>query len=173
MSKKPSLAAPALLQTSHCVSDFDCGNQALNTYLKRYAIINNQNGSAKTYVTARGNQVIGYYTLTIGSVSKQDAPLRVGKGLAGYPVPVVIIARLAVDKTEQGSGIGRALLQEALLRVTYAADSIGGRAVLVHAKDQAARSFYEYFGFQRSPIDEFHLYLLLKDIEKTLKIKTV
>ncbi|MFA4934048.1 MAG: GNAT family N-acetyltransferase [Candidatus Omnitrophota bacterium] len=172
MSRKLSLSTPTLLQRSHSISEFDCRNEALNSYLKKYAIINNQNGSSKTYVTIRNNKVVGYYTLTIGSVGKQEAPLRVGKGLADYPIPVIILARLAVDKTEQGVGIGKALLREALLRVTYAADSIGGRAIVVHAKDEPARSFYEHFGFERSPIDQFHLYLLLKDIEKTLKIKT-
>jgi len=171
MSKDSPLSIPALLQNSHVVDNFDCGNEALNSYLKRFAIINNQNGSSRTYVTTRDNMVVGYYTLTIGSVSKQDAPPRIGKGLANYPIPVIILARLAVDKTEQRIGIGKGLLREALLNITYAADTVGGRAVIVHAKDAQSRSFYEHFGFERSPIDQFHLYLLLKDIEKTLKIQ--
>lgn len=170
MDKEAPLSAPILLKDSHAVDDFDCGNEFLNSYLKRYAIINNQSGSSRTYVTTRNNRVVGYYTLTIGSVSKQETPSSVGKGLANYPVPVIILARLAVDKTERGTGLGKSLLREALLQIICAADKVGGRAVLVHAKDERSRSFYEHFGFERSPIDQFHLYLLLKDIEKTLGI---
>ncbi len=170
MSKGSPLSTPVLLQGSHTIDNFDCGNESLNSYLKRYAIINNQNGSSKTYVTTRGNRVVGYYSLTLGSVTKEEAPPRVGRGLANYPVPVIIIARLAVDKTEQGAGIGKGLLKDALLRIIGAADIIGGRAVLVHTKHERAKSFYEHFGFEPSPIDQFHLYLLLKDIKKTLGI---
>ena len=168
MSKEYPLKTPVLLEGLHGTDDFDCGDETLNTYLKKFARINNQNSSARTYVAARNNRVVGYYTLTPGSVVKEDAPQRVGKGLANHPIPVIILARLAVDKTEQGAGIGKGLLRDALLRVTGAADIIGGRAVLVHAKDKPAKSFYEHFGFEPSPIDQFHLYLLLKDIKKTL-----
>jgi len=170
MNKESPLNTPVLLKESHSVDDFDCGDDALNSYLKSFAIINNQSGSSVTYVKTRDNRVAGYYTLTIGSVSKQEAPLRIGKGLANYPVPVIILARFAVDKTEQGAGIGKGLLKDALLRIIGAADIVGGRAVLVHAKDERAKSFYEHFGFEPSPIDPFHLYLLLKDIKKTLGI---
>lgn len=83
---------------------------------------------------------------------------------------MIILARLAVDKTEQGTGLGKALLRDALVRIVAAADSIGGRAILVHAKHERAKSFYEYFGFESSPIDPLHLYLLIKDIKKTLGI---
>ena len=169
MSKSP-LCAPAPLGPAHSTDRFNCGVETLNEYLKKYARVNNANGSAKTYAALRGGAVAGYYTLTVGSVRKETAPRRVGKGLANHPVPVIIIARLAVDKTEQGAGLGSALMRDALSRIHLAAESIGGRAVLVHAKDEEARSFYEQFGFERSPIDQFHLYLLLKDIEKTLQI---
>lgn len=168
MNRGSSLSIPALLQKFHSVDNFDCGDDSLNDYLKRFAIINNQNGSSRTYVTTKGNRVAGYYTLTPGSVNKADVPHRIGKGLANYPVPVIVLARLAVDKAEKGAGIGKGLLRDALLRIISAADIIGGRAVLVHAKDKHAKSFYEYFGFEVSPIDKFHLYLLLKDIKKTL-----
>ena len=170
MNKEYSLKTPALLEEFHATDNFDCGDEALNAYLKKFAYINNQNNSARTYVTARNKRVVGYYTLAPGSVVKDDAPLRVGKGLAGHPIPVIILARIAVDKTEQGVGLGKGLLRDALLRIIGAADIIGGRAVLVHAKNNPAKSFYEHFGFEPSPIDQFHLYLLLKDIKKTLGI---
>jgi GNAT superfamily N-acetyltransferase len=162
------LKSPALLDQHHIVKDFDCGAEPLNSYLKNFALINNQNGSARTYATVKNEKVVGYYTLTPGSIVKETVPHRVGKGLAAHPVPVIIIARLAVDTTQQGQGIGRALIRDALVRIIDAADIIGGRAVLVHAKDARARHFYEQLGFEPSPIDPLHLYLLIKDIKKTL-----
>lgn len=169
MSKEYPLETPVLLEGLHKTDDFDCGDETLNVYLGKFARINNQNSSARTYVATRNNRVAGYYTLAPGSVVKEDAPQRVGKGLANHPISVIILARLAVDKTEQGSGLGKSLLRDALLRIIDAADIIGGRAVLVHAKDKPAKSFYEHFGFEPSPLDQFHLYLLLKDIKKTLE----
>ncbi|HLF17940.1 MAG TPA: GNAT family N-acetyltransferase [Candidatus Omnitrophota bacterium] len=170
MNEAAPLKAPALLEEFHIVEGFDCGVEALNVYLKNFAYINNKNGSARTYVATRNNRVMGFYTLTPGSVTKEEAPQRVGKGLAYHPVPVIILARLAVDKNEQGGGIGKALLRDALTRIIAAAEIIGARAALVHAKDKRAKSFYERFGFEPSPIDQFHLYLLLKDIRKSLGI---
>ena len=170
MDKTRPLKSPVLLADFHAFDDFDCGDEALNVYLKKFARINNQNSSSRTYVTTRNNSVVGYYTLTPGSVIKGDVPQRIGKGLSNHPVPVIILARLAVSKTEHGTGIGKGLLRDALLRIVHAADIIGGRAVLVHAKDAKARSFYECFGFEPSPVDPFHLYLLLKDIKKSLEI---
>ena len=168
MSKKLHLKSPVLLHTSHILDNFDCGNEKLNNYLKRFAHINNQHGSARTFVTIKEKDVIGYYTLTIGSVAREETPQRVSKGLAKYPVPIIILARLAVDKNFQGKDIGQSLLRDALLRIVAAADEIGGRAVFVHAKNNEAKAFYTKFGFEPSPIDKFHLYLLLKDIKKSL-----
>lgn len=160
--------SPVLLDSRHVVDDFDCGAEPLNNYLKNFALANNQNGSAKTYITTKDGKVIGYYTLTLGAVMKATAPQRIGKGLANHPVPVIIIARLAVEKNEQGQGIGKALIRDALLRIIDAADIIGGRAVLVHAKDAAVKKFYEQLGFEPSPINALHLYLLIKDLKKTV-----
>jgi len=168
MNEKRPLESPVLLNRSHGVESFDCGSASLNAYLLKFACDNNQNGSARTYASLRGNQVAGYYTLAPGSVTQEDTPSRVRKGLARHPVPVILLARLAVDQHEQAQGLGAELLKDALLRVVNAAEIIGGRALLVHAKNEAAKSFYEHFGFESSPIDLFHLYLLLKDIRKTL-----
>ncbi len=92
------LKSPILLDRHHDTDDFDCGAEPLNGYLKNFALTNNQNGSARTYVTLRTSKVAGYYTLTPGSVIKATTPHRVGKGLEAHPVPVIIIARLAVDE---------------------------------------------------------------------------
>jgi len=162
------IKSPTLLDRHHVVTGFDCGAEPLNNYLKNFALINNQNGSARTYVTTKDNIVVGYYTLTPGSVIKDTAPHRIGKGLPAHPVGVIIIARLAVDKTQQAQGVGKALVRDALVRIIDAAEIIGGRAVLVQAKDAEVRRFYEELGFEPSPIDSLHLYLLIKDIRKTL-----
>ncbi len=169
MSKKIPLKSPILLESFHYVDDFDCSNAELNHYIQRFAYTNNQHGAARTFVTVQNKHVAGYYTLTIGAVGKEETPQRISKGLAKHPVPVVIIARLAVDKRFQGKGVGQALLKDALLRIVGAADEIGGRAVLVHAKNEEAKAFYVKFGFEPSPTDQFHLYLLIKDIKKTIQ----
>jgi GNAT superfamily N-acetyltransferase len=156
------------LEAGHDLSAFDCGAPALDEYLKKYALVNQQNQSARTYVARRGNTVVGYYTLAAGSVSREETPTRIARGLARHPVPVILLARLAVDRGEQGRGLGAGLLKDALLRAVQAAELIGCRAVLVHAKDQAARAFYQRHGFESSPIDEMHLYLLMKDIKASL-----
>jgi GNAT superfamily N-acetyltransferase len=157
------------LRREHDFSTFDCGNPALTTWLRKFAWSNQQADSAKTYVSVRENRVAGYYALTAGSVHKHESPERIAKGLANHPVGVVLLARLAVDISEQGKGLGKALLFDALKRIEEAADIVGVRAVMVHAIDEAARKFYEYFEFDPSPIDPFQLMLLLKDVRKALR----
>jgi GNAT superfamily N-acetyltransferase len=167
----PPLANPEAIGDDHDVSTFDCGQPALNDYLQKFALQNHRNQSARTYVACRGKQVVAYYTLAAGSVRREETTARVAKGLARHPVPIVLLARLAVDRQEQGRGLGAALLRDALLRAAQAADLIGCRAVLVHAKDQAARLFYQRYGFEPSPMDEMHLYLLIKDLKASLGTK--
>ena len=151
------------------LSTFDCGSPTLTTWLRKFAWLNQQADSAKTYVAVRENRVAGYYALTAGSVHKHEIPERIGKGLANHPVGVVLLARLAVDVTEKGKGLGKALLFDALKRIEEAADIVGVRAVMVHAIDDQARRFYEHFNFDSSPVDPFQLMLLLKDIRKALR----
>ncbi|MFH0925670.1 MAG: GNAT family N-acetyltransferase [bacterium] len=170
MGKNYFFQKPDLLERDHIIDDFDCGTESLNDYLKRYAYTNNRNHSSRTYVTCESKKVVGYYTITPGSVSTESAPLRVSLGLGRYPIPVIILARLAVDKEFQGMRLGEGLLKDALLRIVSASDSIGGRAILVHAKNNKAKIFYEKYGFEQSPIDEFHLYLLIKNIKKSFGI---
>ena len=160
------LSAVEKLSPDHELSAFSCGTPALDTWLKRFARQNQAAGASRTYAVHRANRVVGYYALAAGSVERQEAPDRVSRGLARHPLPVVILARLAVDQTEQGSGPGRALLKDALLRIANAVDVIGVRAVLVHAKDENARRFYERFDFEPSPIDPLQLFLLVKDLKR-------
>ena len=165
MTSESSLPKPVPLTKSYELAIFDCGVAALNDYLRKYALQNQQNRSARTYVTTRAKQVVGYYTLAAGSVSRQDVPPRIAKGLGNYPVPIILLARLAVDRSEQGKGLGASLLKDSLLRAVQASDLVGCRAVLVHDKDQAAQAYYRKFDFEPSPMDELHLYLLIKDIQ--------
>lgn len=157
------------LSGAHDLSRFDCGIESLNVWLRRFALVNQQSDSAQTFVVHRSGSVVGYYSLTAGSVRPEEAPARIAKGLARHPIGVILLARLAVDKREQGQGLGKALLKDALLRAAGAADTIGARAVLVHAIDDGARRFYERFGFERSPVDEFELMLLMKDLRAQLQ----
>lgn len=157
------------LGAKHDLSQFDCGNPTLNTWLRRYAWTNQQADSAKTYVALADDRVVGYYALTTGSVHKHESPQRIAKGLANHPIGIVLLARLAVGSQQQGKGLGKALLFDALSRIEEAAEIVAVRAVMVHAIDEAARRFYEHFEFEPSPVDRFQLLLLLKDIRKALK----
>jgi GNAT superfamily N-acetyltransferase len=147
---------------------FECGQAELDRFLKKFALPNRAANAAQTYVTCRANKVVGYYSLAVGSVQPEQSPKRTLKGLARHPVPVMILARLAVDRSEQGTGIGRALLKDALLRTAEAADIAGIRALVVHAKNENARRWYEQFDFEPSPTDPLHLFLLMKDLKRLL-----
>src|SRR5207302_424602 len=112
MTRDDPLEAVLPLDHNHDVSGFDCGQPALNEYLQKYALANQQNRSGRTYVVTRGSTVVGYYTLAAGSVEPSTAPSRVTKGLGRYPVPIILLARLAVDQKEKGKGLGQALLKD-------------------------------------------------------------
>jgi GNAT superfamily N-acetyltransferase len=156
------------LTRGHDLGAFDCANATLNDWLKKFAWSNQQADSAKTYVALAANRVVGYYALTTGSVHKHESPLRIAKGLANHPIGIVLLARLAVDQSQQGKGLGKALLFDALSRIEDAADIVGVRAVLVHAIDDAAKRFYLHFEFEESPVDPYQLLLLLKDLRKAI-----
>lgn len=168
-AENQSFSAVQKLDASHEVDAFDCGKEPLDRFLQRHALVNQKAGSAQTYVVCRGEQrVAGYYSLAVGAVEHADAPGRVGKGLARHPIPVMLLARLAIDRAEQGKGLGKALLKDALLRTAQAADIAGIRTLLVHAKDDEARAWYEQFDFEPSPTDPYHLFLLMKDLRALL-----
>jgi len=157
------------LHRGHTLDGFDCGREALNRFLTRYALTNQQAGASQTYVAVAGAEVVGYYTLVVGQVEYDGAPERLKKGLARHPVPIMLLARLAIATKWQGKGLGSGLLKDAMLRTLQAADIAGIRSFAVHAKDDEARAFYERFDFIASPSDPYHLFRLLKDIRAVLK----
>jgi GNAT superfamily N-acetyltransferase len=152
------------LQPQHAVEAFDCGQEALNRFLQKHALQNQHSGGAQTYVGLADHAVIGYYALAVGLVEQEQAPERVKKGLAKHSIPIMLLARLAVDLHWQKRGVGAGLLKDAMLRTLQAADIAGIRALMVHAKNDAARTFYQRFDFLPSPTDPLHLFMLLKDV---------
>lgn len=165
-------AAPQALDARHQLDGFDCGKPGLNDWLIRHARQAQASGSAKTYVVVEGDRVAGYFSLTVGQADALEAPERIcqsmGKGMGNYPIPVVILARLAVSLHDQGKGIGIGMLQEAIRRTAAIADQAGVRALLAHPIEEEASRFYQRFGFEPSPIREQQLLLLLKDARRLL-----
>lgn len=161
-----SLHGPEPLGPQHRLEGFDCGKPALNDWLLRHARQAQGSGSAKTFVVVDDDRVAGYFSLTVGQIDTLDAPERIRKGMGQYPLPVVILARLAVSTTDQGRGIGAGLLQDAIRRTMLIAEHAGIRAMLTHPIDEDATRFYTRFGFIASPLREQQLLLLLKDARR-------
>jgi GNAT superfamily N-acetyltransferase len=159
------------LDRFHLVDGFDCGREPLNRFLIRFALQNQQAGASQTYLALADEQIAGFYTLAVGQVEYKDAPPRLTKGLAHYPVPIMLLARLATAIAWQGKGLGAGLLKDAMLRTLQAAEIAGIRAFAVHAKDDQARAFYEHFDFVPSPADPYHLFRLLKDLRGVVKMQ--
>lgn len=164
-----TLSHPEPISPAHNLQPFDCGNEELNDWLKAHALASHRSESARTYVTHDAGVVMGFYSIAVGSVRPHEAPDRVGTGLGRHDVPVAILARLGVDVTVQGRGVGRGLVKDALLRVAGAADLIGIRALLVHMKTPDLKAFYGRFGFEDSPMDRNQVFLLMKDLRKALR----
>jgi GNAT superfamily N-acetyltransferase len=154
------------LSRAHDVTAFDCGVGTLNVFLRQYALQNQKKDGSQTWLALTGETIAGYYTLAVGEVAFDVSPDALRKGLSRHPVPVMILARLAVDRTCQGRGIGQGMLKDALLRTLNAAEIAGIRAMLVHAKDASAQSFYTHFGFAPFPESPLTLYRLLKDVRE-------
>jgi GNAT superfamily N-acetyltransferase len=161
---------PRPLNANHNVAGFVCGDDSLDEWLRRYALINQASGSARTFVTCMDDRVVGYYALASGAVSRAGAPPRVAKAMP-EPFPVLLLARLAVDQAVQGHGLGWRLLRDAVLRTLQVADHVGVRALLAHALDQRAAEFYARYDFQPSPTDPLHMMLLLKDARPLIRAK--
>ncbi|CUA99190.1 GNAT family N-acetyltransferase [Pannonibacter indicus] len=157
------------LSAHHDLPAFDCGTQALNAFLQRRALASQKSGSAQTYLAMAGEAVAGFYSLTFGQIEYAGAPDRLRKGLPRHPVPVMLLARLAVDRGWQGQRLGSGLLKDAILRTLQAADIAGLRVLAVHAKDGEARAFYETFGFIPFEDQPLVLYRLIKDIRQMLE----
>ena len=152
------------LRRDHPVDGFTCGQPELDRFLVRYALGNQQANASQTYLGLADAAVAGFYTLVVGQVAHAATPERVTKGLARYPVPIMLLARLAVGTAWQARGLGAGLLKDAMRRTVQAAEIGGIRAFVTHAKDETARRFYEHFGFMPSPTDPLHLFVLVKDI---------
>lgn len=164
-----TLRASEPLGAQHLLEGFDCGKPALNDWLLRHARQAQGSGSAKTFVVADDERVAGYFSLTVGQVDTLEAPERIRKGMGQYPVPVVILARLAVSQGDQGRGIGAGMLQDAIRRTFLIAEQAGIRAMLTHPIDDEAAKFYGRFGFIESPLREQQLLLLLKDARRWVR----
>jgi GNAT superfamily N-acetyltransferase len=157
------------LSPHHDVDGFDCGQEALNRFLVRFALPSQQASSSQTYVGLADSTVVGFYTLAVGEVAYDDAPHRLTKGLARHPIPLMLLARLAVASAWKGRGVGAGLLKDAMRRTLQVADLVGIRALAAHAKDDAARAFYEHFGFVAAPTDPLHLFVLTKDLRRFVR----
>ncbi|MCP3461115.1 GNAT family N-acetyltransferase [Bradyrhizobium sp. CCGUVB23] len=152
------------LDRNHAIEPFTCGQPELDRFLIRHALQAQQSNSSQTYVAVADQEVIGFYTIVAGEVHHANAPERVVKGMPRHPIPLLVLARLAVHTSMQGRRIGSGLLLDALGRTLQVADVVGIRALAVHAKDDEAAAFYRHFGFVPSPTDPRHLFMIIKDI---------
>lgn len=163
---------PEPLGKHHRLDQFDCGEPALGEWLRRHARGAHASGSARVFVTTLedGQTVVGYNALAAAQVAPEDATARALEGQPrARPVPAILLARLAVDRKHQRSGLGRSLLQDVLLRCLEASEAIGARVLLVHAKHDTAKTWYLQYGFEESPTDPLHLMMLLKDVRAFLR----
>lgn len=158
-----SLKPPEPLASHHSITDFSCGITSLDDWLKRRALANQTSGATRTFVTCVDNRVVGYYALASGGISVQSALGKFRRNMPN-PIPVVILARLAIDSSYQGQGLGRALFRDAALRVIQAADTIGIRGIIVHAISEEAKDFYLALGFNVSPLEPMTLMITLNDL---------
>jgi GNAT superfamily N-acetyltransferase len=162
-----AIAAPEHLTSEHDVSGFDSGVVELDHWLTRRALQNEASRASRTFVIAENGRVVGYYALATGAVVHAAATGRIRRNMP-EPIPVMVIARLAVDRRHQGQGLGAALLRDALLRTLQAAEVAGIRAVLLHAISADAKRFYLHHGFAQSPVDPMTMMISLADVEKAL-----
>lgn len=162
---------PEPLGARHALDGFDCGVDSLRQWLIEHARGAVAAGSARVFVIvdAQQQRVCGYYALAAAAITGEEATERARKGQPRHPIPAVLLARLAVDASVQGHGIGTWLLQDAMRRALSASEAVGIRVLLVHALDDSARTFYERWGFEASPTDPLNLQMLFKDIRKTLE----
>jgi GNAT superfamily N-acetyltransferase len=162
-----AISPPEKLSPAHNLSDFDSGEPVLDDWLRRRALHNEASGASRTFVVCIGKTVVGYYTLAVGAVAHVEAPGRVRRNMPD-PLPVMVIGRLAVDKSLQRRSIGKGLLRDAVLRTVQASEIAGIRAILVHAISEPAKRFYEGCGFIASPIDPLTVVLTVAEAGKIL-----
>ena len=162
-----ALSPPVPLDPSHILDGFDSGVAPLDDWLKRHARHNEGEGGSRTYVLCADARVVGYYSLAASSVLPSAATGRVRRNMPN-PVPVVLLGRLAIDRSWQGKGLGADLLRDAVLRIVAASDTIGVRAILIHAISDDAKAFYERHGFKPSPVDAMVLMMAISDAKQVL-----
>lgn len=167
-----SFLAPQALGSSHRLEEFDCGKTALTEWLLHHARQAQGSGSARTFVICHQDRVVAYYSLTVGQIDTLEAPERIRRGMGQYPIPLVILARLAVDLDYQKRGLGFSLLQDAITRTVSTADQAGIRALLTHPIDAEADAFYRRFGFEPTPAHDRQLILLLKDARRFMRARS-
>ncbi len=161
------LSAPTLLAAQHRIDDFDSGVSSPDDWLKRRAAMNQVSGASRTFVVCEGNAVVGYYALASSAISVEAAPGRFRRNMPD-PIPVVMLARLAVARSYHGQGLGRALFQDAARRVIQAADAIGIRGMIVHALSDEAKAFYLRLGLDPSPLEPMTLMVTLADLRASI-----
>ena len=164
------ISGPQKLRPGHDLSQFHCGEPSLDDWLRRRALSNEETGASRTYVVCVGDQVVGYYSLAVGAVTHAEAPGRIRRNMPN-PVPVMVLARLAIDQNVQGRNIGSSLLRDAILRTLQAADIAGIRAIVVHAISERAKQFYLKAGFIPSPISPMTLMITADEAERSLSEK--
>ncbi|MBX7432564.1 GNAT family N-acetyltransferase [Mycobacterium sp. Y57] len=156
------------LDAHHDVSTFDSGNEVLDGWFRRHALAAQRMDSARTFVAVRSGRVVGYFSLTMGSVLRAEAPARLVRGMPAYPVGMVLLARLAVDRSQQGRGIGAMLLAEALRKAIAAGEVAAARLIVVDAVDEDAAAFYRRYGFVQTPENPLRFYRRMKDVRTSL-----
>lgn len=156
-----TLGSPQLLTDNHVLNDFDCGEPLLNDWLKRRALANQSSGASRTFVVVDSRRcVFGYYALSAGAVAHRDSTGAVRRNMPD-PIPVIVLGRLAVDRSAHGKKLGGALLRDAVSRALAVSENAGVRALLVHALHEKAKAFYKHYGFEESPMDTMTLMLRL------------
>jgi GNAT superfamily N-acetyltransferase len=161
------LKAPELLTAGHALGAFDSGLPSLDEWLRRRALQNQGSGASRTFVVCDGEQVCAYYALAASAVAPHTAPRRFRRNMPD-PIAVVVLGRLAIGRTHQGQGLGRALFQDAAKRVVHASSAIGIRSLLVHAISDEARAFYMRLGLEPSPIEPMTLMAPIADLNAAL-----
>lgn len=161
------ISAPCPIAGTHDVTSFDCGDTTLNDWLQRRAIKNENSGASRTFVACEDNTVIGYYSLAVGAIAREETSGKVSRNMPD-PIPVMVLGRLAVDANWQGKYIGPGMLKDAIQRTLIVAEQAGIRALLVHALSDKARSFYQRWGFQESPTNDMTLMITLDEARKAM-----
>ncbi len=161
------IGAPRPIADTLDFESFDCGDATLNDWLQRRAIKNDSSGASRTFVVCEDNAVIGYYSLAVGAIAREDTSGKVHRNMPD-PVPVMVLGRLAVDADWQGKGIGIGMLKDAIQRTIIVSEQAGIRALLVHALSDKARSFYQHWGFHESPTNDMTLMITLDEARKAM-----